>query len=401
MGRRLHGIEGLRALAAMMIVVFHVTLYARGPGDIGRVWTHVVPHLNSGVTLFFTLSGFLLYRPFVAAALGHEPRVDVRGYLRNRALRILPGYWLALLAANVLLAALVLRDASGEVEIGRTGDAGLVLKHALLLFNFATSTAFTGIAVAWSLVVEAVFYLVLPLLGLLALRLAAGRSGPGARVAAFGPPALMLLLGVSGMLFNSTVSSDGGDPLGGANAHALLARSFWPLSALFAGGMALAVIRVEVERGRLTLPRRWYAATAAVTGVIAVLAVLARNDGLLGFHAYNLAVSVACAGLLALVVLADARNPLVRMLEWRPIAYAGLVSYGVFLWHVPLILFLSRHGLTLHGGMDTVPGNLVAVVAATLAVATVSWFAVERPALRRKRGGVPPTARDQAAVTAP
>jgi peptidoglycan/LPS O-acetylase OafA/YrhL len=112
-------------------------------------------------------------------------------------------------------------------------------------------------------------------------------------------------------------------------------------------------------------------------------------------------VSVACAGLLALVVLADARNPLVRMLEWRPIAYAGLVSYGVFLWHVPLILFLSRHGLTLHGGMDTVPGNLVAVVAATLAVATVSWFAVERPALRRKRGGVPPTARDQAAVTAP
>ena len=91
---RLAGIEGIRAIAATSVLVYHVYLNGAPdarPVDLG-VATKPVENLRAGVTLFFVLSGFLLYRVFVAAALRGLPMPSVREYLRNRALRILPAY---------------------------------------------------------------------------------------------------------------------------------------------------------------------------------------------------------------------------------------------------------------------------------------------------------------------
>ncbi len=98
--RRLVGIEGLRGIAAASVLTAHVWLISQPSGhffELGWLNTYVFPQLKNGVTLFFVLSGFLLFLPFVAAALRDEPRPAFDAYLRNRALRILPAYWFILL----------------------------------------------------------------------------------------------------------------------------------------------------------------------------------------------------------------------------------------------------------------------------------------------------------------
>lgn len=92
-GRRLAGIEGLRGLAAISVLITHAWFYSgsdRVPLWEGSPAGTALESLGFGVTLFFTLSGFLLYRPFVAAALDPDRRPRVVDYFRNRALRILP-----------------------------------------------------------------------------------------------------------------------------------------------------------------------------------------------------------------------------------------------------------------------------------------------------------------------
>ena len=118
--RRLGGIEGLRGIAAASVVITHVLNHSQPSGrsfDLGRLGSYLQSSTHHGVILFFTLSGFLLYLPFAAAALRDRPRPSIRAYLRNRALRILPAYWVILLCtALVLQAARIPGEGSGAVS---------------------------------------------------------------------------------------------------------------------------------------------------------------------------------------------------------------------------------------------------------------------------------------------
>src|SRR5258708_3347975 len=95
---RLAGFDGLRALAALAIVVLHVTsatgaVQATGAG-------RYFARLDVGVTIFFVISGFLLYRPFVRSHLDHaRGAIALGSFWWRRALRIFPAYWVALTAA--------------------------------------------------------------------------------------------------------------------------------------------------------------------------------------------------------------------------------------------------------------------------------------------------------------
>jgi hypothetical protein len=104
--QRFSGVEGLRGLAALGVLLSHVYLYASPDGaryELGSA-TLVPRHSGTvGVVLFFTLSGFLLYRPYAAALLAAAPRPSIRAYFRNRFLRVFPGYWLAVLGAGLIL----------------------------------------------------------------------------------------------------------------------------------------------------------------------------------------------------------------------------------------------------------------------------------------------------------
>src|SRR5665647_3066933 len=92
---RLAGIEGVRALAALAVLGYHVWLYStpRGaPTSLGYLGDEIGSDLFVGVTLFFVLSGCLLYRPYAAAVIRGKPAPAWRRYLSNRARRILPAY---------------------------------------------------------------------------------------------------------------------------------------------------------------------------------------------------------------------------------------------------------------------------------------------------------------------
>jgi peptidoglycan/LPS O-acetylase OafA/YrhL len=391
-GSRLPGIEGLRAVAACSILVLHTWLWAPPGGhsaNLGRL-DRFMPDLAFGVILFFTLSGFLLYRPFAAAILRGRHQPSVLRYFRNRALRIVPAYWVILLFCAIVLGSVLFWD-SGNLVNGRLEDPGQLARAAFFLQGYSRSTLLLGIGPAWSLAVEVVFYCLLPLFALLALALARGRGRRSARRwAVLAPAALILIIGLTGK-YAAVHLAPPVSPYDdwSQNWHSVLVRSFWGQADLFAFGMALAVLRVESEDGLLSLPRWWR--KAAFVSVVATYVVLqeygeSREGWQLSYSPGNTLIAAACALVLACVVLpADraAGSRFVRILEARPFVAAGVVSYSVFLWHEPLIRTLHDHGLTLAGGGGFVV-NLVVAGLLTAVAATVTFRFVEAPALRLK-----------------
>jgi peptidoglycan/LPS O-acetylase OafA/YrhL len=391
--RHLSGVEGVRALAASSIVIYHCWLYGgpgEGPVPLGVLSTYLMPHLALGVTLFFTLSGFLLYLPFVSAMLEGRRLPSVRTYLGNRALRIVPAYWVILAIVALVLDAAILPNTAPGLRIGTlAGQPLLVVLAASSVQSYAPTTLFLGIGPAWSLSVEAVFYLALPVLAWIGWSLASVRDDPRWRlVSALVPPLLLFALGLSGKVMAAFVAP--GTPVGGGGVswRDVLTFSFWAQADLFSAGMTLAILYaalVGAGTGVGRSPRLVIALGALCIAVVA--ASLRGGEGLSGY-AYQTLMSVALACLLALVVLpvqAGGGQPLlVRGLSQPWLLGLGLVSYSLFLWHEPIVHLLARRGLT----ATSLSGLLVEIaVVGTVAIALsiVTYRLVERPALRHKR----------------
>ena len=386
---RIRGVEGFRALAASSIILYHTWLYS-SPGEpvaLGPFSRFVVPHLPVGVTMFFTLSGFLLYRPMVSSVLNSRPLPAMGSYLRNRALRILPVYWVILIATAVVLPAVTVRLSASDVELGRlVSHPSVLLGNAVLMQNYFAGSLDTGIGPAWSLAVEVAFYLALPFLAFLAATLAVpAGSRRGRTTAALVPPFVLFGVGL--------VAASGASSILAPDSpwHSILVRSFLYHADLFAFGMALAVLMVSIEDGVVTLPP-WWRKAAFASFVVSVLTTLFLVDrGLIltyrGSVPYETLTAIASVLLLALVVLpsADASvSHLTRLLDTRILVAIGLASYSMFLWHEPLIRWLQSEGLTFAGRIGFVE-NLALVCALTAVLATLTYRFVERPALAQKR----------------
>lgn len=385
---RLPGIEGLRAVAAGAIVVFHSWRADGSDWASSGPASTVLWNLSLGVTLFFALSGFLLYRPFAAAIARGEPLPGIGPYLRNRALRILPAYWAILLVAALVLGTVNVRDDAGNLVRGSLDDPLQLVGAALLVVHYVPETVLVGIGPAWSLAVELAFYLVLPLLALAAAGLARGRRGRRERVRVLLAPAVaLLLIGASGKLVVATLLD--GSPSGswGTDWASVVERSFWAQADLFAFGMAAAVAHTEVADGRLRLPRGWRAGAVIAALAIVVACAATLDDGQLTYRPQNTAVALAAALLVAAVCLparGGDRPPLQRLFDARPLFVAGLVSYSVFLWHEPVIRWLAEHGVMRAGALGF-GWNLAVTALAVGALSALTYRLVERPALRRKR----------------
>lgn len=380
--RRLRGVDGLRAVAAVSVLVYHVWRDSAPDGEpieIAGV-DSVAPHMRHGVTLFFVLSGFLLFRPFAAAAIEKAPLPRLRRYFVNRALRILPAYWVILVVTGLVLDAALLRGPPGDYYVGELALDNLLVCAALIQ-NYSDDTLYTGIAPAWSLAVEALWYLVLPLLALLAAFAAArARSAAHRAHAALVPAALMIAVAITGKA---------------AVIHfvdwtAGVESSFWSTADFFAYGMIVAVLSIELEAGRLHLPRWWRgAAMGVIAAIVLAVALFGENNLEPGggrSQASNAAMAIICALLLALVVLSqdgkrDSR--LVRLLDARAVVAVGVASYSLFLWNDPISLWLREHGLTADGALG-LASNLLLVGAVSGALSALTYNFVERPALRRR-----------------
>ncbi len=405
-GRRIPGIEGLRAIAATSIVVYHVwgSASAEGaPVGVDGRFGHLMTNLSLGVALFFCLSGFLLYRPFAASLLRGAPLPDRRAYARNRVLRILPAFWVCAVIAIILLGQGQQRDGT----LARPEGLREIAQLLTLSNDWFPSTIGTGFPVTWSLAVEAVFYVVLPLLATAAALGAAHRVGSARPLAAALLPVLTLAAIGFGTRFFLLALTDGWD---WSDWYGPLETGFLGQADLFASGMLVAIVDVQTRDGRWRPPARWRRAVVPLAcGLLALAAWQMPVDAQLTANPWNCVATMALSLFLAAVVLpAHAGAPrALALLEWRPVAALGVISYSVFLWHQPVIDELRAHGLTGSGPSGLVI-NLVVVMAVTAAVSWVSYRVVEAPALRHKQpmtrrgpGATAGAVRDTAALSSP
>jgi peptidoglycan/LPS O-acetylase OafA/YrhL len=365
--RRLDGITGLRAVAALCILLFHVWIYA-GPDtthgtDLGP-FTRIVGQAHLGVPLLFVLSGFLLFRPFAGACIKGKPFPSVRAYLTNRALRILPAYWVILLCVALFLQQALLSHPEH------------LLVNTFFVQTYDPDTIFTGIVPAWSLCVQAVFYLSLPLFGLAAITLA--RRSRRRTLGALVPVAALAGFGFVGMLLLRVL--DGG-------ALRVYSLSFPTRAHWFALGMALALLRVRWEAGgRLGLPSWWRPGAAAITLALIVVSIVLDARHTIGHVEHQTVLALGCVVLLALVVFPpEGKSPwYLRVLGSRALVAVGLVSYSLFLWHDPFVRAFRDAGVTM-GGPGGFVANLLLILAVSLALSAITYRLVEVPALRYKR----------------
>jgi peptidoglycan/LPS O-acetylase OafA/YrhL len=353
----------MRAVAAISVVYYHVAF--RFPQPTGELQWFATQR-NAGppitaVVLFFLISGFVLYRPFVLARMRGGPSPALVPYFVKRFARIVPGYWVALAITSAWL---------GYGYVFR--PAGFIRYFGFLQLYGNHTTAGGGLSVAWTLCVELSFYATLPLLAMAARAFGRRLSLLGSELAVCG--AMVAASLVWQLAITLAVPK--------SNAWFLSLLSMLPGSLdLFAAGMALAIFSAEHEL-RAT-PRRWVAFAQRRAWVWWLLAGAALyfegtfpgNASItvawMGTHALKL---VGCALLLVPLVFSGGdRGPIRRVLGAAPVVWLGTVSYGIYLWHFPLLGKLAPH---LHGELVTT----LVVIAASVGAGALSYYIVERPA---------------------
>jgi peptidoglycan/LPS O-acetylase OafA/YrhL len=353
--------DGLRTIAAMSVLVHHV---AGTSGAVtGTIAGYAYAHLDAGVTVFFVISGFLLYRPFVVAHLTSRPAPRTGPFYRRRFLRIYPAYWAALLVVWLVFDTITV------------GDTESFVRYFTLTQIYSKAHVLGGIIPAWSLATEVSFYLALPAYAAF-LGVLAHRSRRPHVVELVGVVALYAIgIGTHAALL---YSHDAATP----------ATLWLPAQVdLFALGMALAVLHAMGPTRIGDAIGRHAGACWAVAGV-AFWAVSTQLDlprifsdlprsGELWRQVLYAATAVL---LVAPAVFGDQhRGAIRRFLRSRPMVAVGIVSYGVFLWHFDLMKLFVRWDVLEWQPDATFATLLVVVTAAAIGIAALSWFVLEKP----------------------
>jgi peptidoglycan/LPS O-acetylase OafA/YrhL len=381
-------IDGMRAIAVLTVLTVHSAVFGGALGS--SLGSRLLAHLNVGVAIFFLISGFLLYRPFIAHRSGGAEAPAVLDYARRRFLRIYPAYWL------ILTVLIVVPGLTGV--IGGQWAQMYALLHSLPLGagpDCVESIFTCGIAQTWSLVVELIFYALLPLYAVVAAWLTRG-LGPGRWMRAE-----LLLLGA---LAATSVGLHLIAPEQSMSEWAVRTPAWFGLWFALGMGMAVVSVRFAFEERR---PRAlaWLAARPelawlAALGVYLVLALSLPGTPFLLARGEQLAVYVAFGLISALLLFPavfgeGAAGAPGRFLAHPVVAWLGLVSYGIFLWQYVAALELGGPGAGLPFGLV-----LLGTLAIAVACAAFSYYVVERPLLRLKNRPLFSRARARAAGAA-
>lgn len=347
---RVNGIDGLRAVAAVWVVLFHMSAFSGGPLWPGADF--ILRSGSTGVSLFLVLSGLCLYLPFAG---GRESRFRADDFFRRRIRRLLPAYYASLVV--VTAAHLMVDGRLGLVDHSGLQMGGQVVAHVTLTHQFFPFTFFGLNGAYWSLGLEWELYLTLPLLVAAAVRFGLTRT-----VAAVFAATAAFRLGIfaateAGLL----------DPRGGW-ATVVLPNFFLGRWSEFALGMVAA----QSHRTRGTRVG-WRLITVALASAGLALAL---PDNPLNHMLYG----VFYFTLVCLVLAGD--NVVARVFSWRPLVAVGVMSYSLYLVHQPMVEIL---GAAMGAGRGADPRHVFLVMLALspviLAAAFALFVAVERRSL--------------------
>lgn len=329
-------LDCLRAIAALLVIFEHVIV------PLLPMWMAFHPG-GVGVYFFFVLSGFLI-TDRLATRTG-PPSARIGSFYLRRASRIFPLYYLVLFSG----AALAIPGFRESLPWG-----------AFYLNNFQMLDAgrFAGYAGHfWTLAVEEQFYLLWPLLFLFL-----GRSA----TLTFAIGAVLMGIGYRFFAFDPKIYA----------LHLISPLASFDLLAI--GGLLNFWLRHSGPRAVEARLRRWVPVSASAAAAFCILAGMAPG----ALHPLGLAVLPTLTSLffgwaIARAVLLRERAPL-----WgeRPLAGLGRISYGIYVYHLPILFFV----LQWEGGVASVPARLLGIVA-TVGVAALSWRFFEAPLLRRGR----------------
>jgi peptidoglycan/LPS O-acetylase OafA/YrhL len=352
--RYMPGLDGLRAIAVLAVLAYHLEI-GWAPGGL------------LGVGIFFTLSGYLI----TDILLAHMGRRDMRlrDFWLGRARRLLPALFVML--AVVIAWVTIFGPAQPTKFRDAVIAAALYVSNWQLIFQHVSYFARFGTAEPlghlWSLAVEEQFYILWPFLLLLGVRLVRERSGAPAGIrprlaavtlatAAASAIAMAILYHPS---FDPSRVYDGTD----TRAFELL------------GGCALAMVWPSRKlRPGIASGARNLLDGAGGLGLVAIAVLIWRTDQYSAFIYHGGLVLLTIATVVVVGVLAHPASRLGPLLGWGPLRWIGVRSYGIYLWHFPIIVLASPSGV--HGQSV---GRDVLQVGATFGIAALSWRFVEEP----------------------
>jgi len=334
--RHLPGLDGLRAVSVFVVIIYHFGINAV-PGDLG-------------VSGFFVLSGFLITW-LLLRELRDTGTISLRQFYARRFLRIFPAYY-AFLAASYLYDRF-----RGDVWPHGLGWSGVF--YFVNYFNATHGHPDTSIAHAWSLSIEEQFYLLWPLALLLLSR--AGRAW-------FAPALVAATLAV--VAWRSWLF---------LHAHVGVAYVYNAFDNRFANLAVGCLLAVCADRD-------WFARLAAALSssvflpVLTIVLLIWSRVGTSDTYHYSLGYTVDAVlmGTFIIQMLLLSGSPAWHWLEHPVVRYLGVISYPLYLWHA--------WGLTvgMHVHVAGRIGQFLAGVAASIALASGSYFVVERPFLKLK-----------------
>jgi peptidoglycan/LPS O-acetylase OafA/YrhL len=348
---RIASLTGIRAVAALLVVGTHAA-YTTGK-YIQGYFGLVCSRMEIGVPIFFVLSGFLLFGPWVKSAATGGPEPSVRRYARNRVRRIMPAYVVTVLIAYVIYHFRMAGPNFGHTWIGLLRNLTLT---QIYTSNYLKGYLHQGLTQMWSLAVEVAFYAVLPLLAYLLLVVVCQRQWRP-RVVLLGLGALALITPAWLILVHLTTSVPNGMRLW------LPTYLIW-----FLAGMSLTVLQV--------MGVRCYAFVALPLAVICYFIASTPIAGdpttsPLGLsQALYKAVFYAAIAALAVAPLALGNQGwYCRFLASRPMVWLGEISYEIFLIHLVTMEIAMVYVMRDHVYTGSMLGLFVATVVLTIPLA--------------------------------
>lgn len=363
-------LDGMRALAALLVLVFHAWSYVPGYIPAGRdPGDYPLFYGKTGVNLFFVLSGFLLFLPYAQWIFGQRQRPSALAFYKRRALRVGPAYWVSLILLFFL----------APLTLATIGDLAI---HTVFLANISWGTMYTFNGVFWTMAIEVQFYATLPLIAWGIHRLTR-RLAPGAAILA----GMLGLCGISLLaIYVEGTGRFSNTPVVSSLLISYASLPYW--LAVFGFGIGCAglytyVTKVAPRRGAGVGTNGMRAIGAIVLLVGVTLAIASAFFGPLQHNPLvDQTFGLGYAGLL-LGVLFGPR--IFRMpFEWRPMRFLGLISYSFYIWHKEIEYPAAHVIRSLPVLQQQLALGVLTLVGTTL-VAYVSYQFVERPFINARK----------------